>query len=66
MLRLRHDVVHQLIACDPRNVLHSGAHLGRVATKSQVAAGFVEHEHIHIAVMKTARLVGNATQKLFP
>ena len=65
MLRLRHDVVHQLIACDPRNVLHTGAHLGGVATKCQVATGFVEHEHVHIAVMKTARLVGNATQKLF-
>ena len=57
--------MHQLIACDPRNVLHTGAHLGGVATKCQVATGFVEYEHVHISVMKTARLVGNATQKLF-
>src|SRR3990167_12838 len=63
-LGLGHDVVHELIACDTRNILHPRTHLGRVATKSQVGACPVERKHVHVAVVEGLALVGQLAQKL--
>ena len=44
------------ITVDTGNVLHPGTHLGRVATKGQVAARWVQNKHIHVAVKQALSL----------